>query len=264
MTRAGSDEIEGWQACAALVERADPQRFRVAMAAPVAARARLFPLFAFSEELARAPWASQEPHICEMRLQWWRDALDEIAAGKPARAHEVAASLAQVIREGGLDTRDLDAMAAARRWDVYSEPFAGESEFEDYIDATAGGLAGQAARALDASVAAERAARNAGYAAGLARFFLAVPALEAAGRRPLVDPRPEAIAAQARHALSRLKKARAERPGAALPAFWIASGTKALLDQVVASPERVQAGNLQRGEAGQRFGLMWRAFSGRW
>ena len=38
-------------ACAALVERADPDRFAATMAAPVAARARLWPLYALNIEV---------------------------------------------------------------------------------------------------------------------------------------------------------------------------------------------------------------------
>ncbi|TNF18762.1 MAG: phytoene synthase, partial [Rhodobacteraceae bacterium] len=64
--------VDDWQACAAIVEKGDPDRFASAMAAPVAARARLFPLYAFNLEVARAPWVTQEPMIAEMRLQWWR------------------------------------------------------------------------------------------------------------------------------------------------------------------------------------------------
>ena len=71
-------------ACAALVERGDPVRFRAAMASPMAARRVLFPLYAFNLEVARAPWVTQEPMIARMRLQWWRDALAEIAAGGDA------------------------------------------------------------------------------------------------------------------------------------------------------------------------------------
>ena len=74
-------------ACAALVEKADPDRFRAAMAAPVAARAVLFPLYALNVEVTRAPWVTQEPMLAEMRLQWWRDALQEIADGGPVRRH---------------------------------------------------------------------------------------------------------------------------------------------------------------------------------
>ena len=68
-------------ACAAMVERADPWRFRAAMAAPVETRKLLFPLYAFNVEVARAPWVTQETMIAEMRLQWWRDALEEVAKG---------------------------------------------------------------------------------------------------------------------------------------------------------------------------------------
>jgi len=62
-------------ACAKLVERGDPLRFRTVMAAPLHARRVLFPLYAFNVEVSRAPWVTQEPMIAEMRLQWWRDAL---------------------------------------------------------------------------------------------------------------------------------------------------------------------------------------------
>ncbi len=80
-------------ACAALVERGDPDRFMAVMAAPVPARARLFPLYAFNLEVARAPWVTQEPMIAEMRLQWWRDTVEALACGGPVRAHEVVAPL---------------------------------------------------------------------------------------------------------------------------------------------------------------------------
>ena len=74
-------------ACAEMVRRGDPDRFLSAMTAPPDARAKLFPLYAFNLEVARAPWVTQEPMIAEMRLQFWRDALEEIAEGKPpARA----------------------------------------------------------------------------------------------------------------------------------------------------------------------------------
>ena len=80
-------------ACAAIVQRADPDRFMAVMAAPVAARAQLFPLAAFNVEVARAPWVTTAPLIAHMRLQWWQDAVEEIAAGKTPRKHEVVGPL---------------------------------------------------------------------------------------------------------------------------------------------------------------------------
>ncbi|MFN3209661.1 MAG: squalene/phytoene synthase family protein, partial [Roseovarius sp.] len=68
-------------ACAGLVHRGDPERFAATMAAPVPAREKLFPLYAFNVEVSRAPWVTQESMIAEMRLQWWRDVLEEIRTG---------------------------------------------------------------------------------------------------------------------------------------------------------------------------------------
>ena len=73
-------------ACAAIVERGDPLRFRTAMLAPVAQRGALFALYAFNVEVSRAPWVTKEALIAEMRLQWWRD----VVAEPSPRAHEVA------------------------------------------------------------------------------------------------------------------------------------------------------------------------------
>ena len=100
------------QACANLVARADPERFAAAMAAPLAARAVLLPIYAASIEVARAPWVTQEPMIAEMRLQWWRDVFQEIEAGRP-RKHEVVDALAPVLGPRGAEA--LDAMVLARR-----------------------------------------------------------------------------------------------------------------------------------------------------
>jgi phytoene/squalene synthetase len=80
------------EACADLLRRGDPDRFLAAMAAPPAARRVLLPLYAFNLEVARAPQVTAEPMIAEMRLQWWRDALAEIAAGGQAPCRDSASS----------------------------------------------------------------------------------------------------------------------------------------------------------------------------
>jgi phytoene synthase len=71
------------QACADLVARGDPDRFRATMATPPEARAVLFPIYAFNLEVSRAPWVTEEPMIAEMRLQFWRDVAEEIGQGAP-------------------------------------------------------------------------------------------------------------------------------------------------------------------------------------
>ncbi|MCF1710040.1 squalene/phytoene synthase family protein [Tabrizicola sp. J26] len=249
-------------ACAALVERGDPDRFAAVMAAPVAARSQLFPLYAFNLEVARAPWVTQEPMIAEMRLQWWRDIAEAAVNGGPVRAHEVVGPLTEVVRETGLPGDVLDRLVEARRWDIYREPFADEAAFDAYIEDTGGGLMWLAVRALGGTE--EQAARDAGWALGLANFLRAVPVLEARGRFPLVDGRPAAVAALAQRGLDRLAKARRARrdlPAAAMLATW---QTGPILAQAAAEPLRVGEGRLGLSEARRRGRLIWAALTGRW
>jgi phytoene/squalene synthetase len=249
-------------ACADLVERGDPDRFRTLLAAPLDARRRLLPLYAFNVEVARAPWVTAEPMIAEMRLQWWRDALDEIASGGPVRRHEVATPLSESLDAD--DARALDALVAAHRWSCYREPFPDAAAFTAHIDATSGVLMAVAARVLGAPDAP--AARDAGYAAGLANWFLAVPELEARGCFPLHDGRPAAVAALARDGLARLGRARAAQsrlPRPARPALAPAWRARAILSRAAARPAHVAAGTLPESEARKRWGLLRTGLTGR-
>ena len=250
-------------ACAALVERADPLRFRAAMAAPVAARRVLFPLYAFNVEVARAPWVTQEPMIAEMRLQWWRDVSEEIAEGRAVRRHEVATPLAQAITPQ--DAALLDELAAARRWDIYKDAFEDEAHFARYMDQTAGNLTWVAARSL--GPADETTVRDAAYAAGVAAWLLAIPELEARGRVPLLDGTATGVAVLAREALGRLTKARQNRSRisrAARGALFHIGAAEAVLKQAIAQPVAVVDGALSDPQERDRMWLPLRALTGRW
>lgn len=246
-------------ACAALVERGDPERFAAVMAAPLTLRARLFVLYAFNLEVARAPWVTKEAMIAEMRLQWWRDV---VAEAKP-RAHEVAGPLHALIVEAGLPVEALDLMVGARRWDVYSDAFEDGAHFDRYLQESSGGLMWLAAKACGVPDRVEPAARAFGWASGLANFLRAVPELEARGRIPLVDGRPDAVRDLAARGLAKIAEAQRERRalGPAMLAGWQAEG---LLRQVVADPMVVAEGALALSEFARRGGLAWAALTGRW
>ncbi|MDP3195821.1 squalene/phytoene synthase family protein [Tabrizicola sp.] len=246
-------------ACAALVQRGDPDRFRAVMATPVEARAQLFPLYAFNLEIARAPWVTQEPLIAEMRLQWWRDVVENTASGA-ARAHEVAGPLHDLIRDFGLPVEVMDRLIAARRWDIHRDSHAGVDGLSDYLEDTGAGLMWLAARSLGAPDAAETPVRAYGWATAAAMYIRAVPELEARGRQPL----PQGVNSRnlARQGLEKLAGARQARKAVpkgiapALLAGWQAEG---LLRQAAggrALPELP--------EAQKRWGLLWQAVSGRW
>ncbi len=249
-------------ACAALVERGDPLRFRAAMAAPVAARKILFPLYAFNVEVSRAPWVTQEPMIAEMRLQWWRDVCEEIEHGGPVRRHEVATPLASILTAE--DAQALDTLVAARRWDIYKEPFEDEGHFARYLDETAGALTLIAARRFGA--ADEQVVRDAGVAAGVAAWLMAIPELEARGRVPLLDGTIEGVRSLAQDALAQLQGARRQRvsvSGPARAALLHVGAAESVLKQAISDPHLVAEGQLANPVDSDRW-LAWRALSGRW
>jgi 15-cis-phytoene synthase len=248
-------------ACAALVQRGDPDRFMAVMAAPLAARHLLLPLYAFNLEVARAPWVTKEPMIAEMRLQWWRDVVAEPAP----RAHEVAGPLHKLVQERHLPRDVLDRMVEARRWDIYCDPFEDQSTMDAYLEDTAAGLMWVSALALGAPAEAEPAVRAYGWAAGLSAYLRAIPGLVERGRVPLLDGRPEAVTHLALRGVLRLsaaRKATASVPPAArvaLLAGWQADG---LLRQAARDPASVAEGRLQLSEFARRGRLLWQATTG--
>lgn len=248
------------EACAELVRRGDPDRFLAVMAAPLEARVQLFPLYAFNLEVARAPWVAQEPLIAEMRLQWWRDVVENAESGA-ARAHEVAGPLHGLIQDFGLPVEVLDQLIAARRWDITREPHAGMDGLTAYLDDTGGGLMWLAGRALGAPDGAEIALRSYGWAAAAARYLQAIPDLESRGRQPL----PEGASARdiARLGLTKLATARQARrlvPKEIAPAFLAGWQTESLLRQVVATGRC----DVHLSEFQRRWRLLRQAFTGRW
>ena len=172
-----SDDL---MSCAGIVQKGDPDRFTAVLAARPAARDVLLPIYAFNVEVARAPWVTQESMIAEMRLQWWRDALEEIAAGGRVRKHEVVDALADAITAE--DAQLLDGLVAARRWDIFSDSFEDADHLVEYLDATAGHLMWVAARRL--GHAPEQVVRDFAYASGVAGWLQAAAELESRGRRP--------------------------------------------------------------------------------
>ena len=259
----GAAPADDLTACAQLVERADPDRFLATMAAPVPARQMLFPLCALNVEVARAPWLTQEPLIAQMRLQWWRDALAEIAAGTPVRRHHVTTPLAAILPSNL--AADLDQLVRARYWDINKQPFDDLTGLDRHIDQTAGTLTSVAARAL--GPADDAVARDYGWATGLANWLCATPELIARGRVPLPDPSPQGIRLLATEGLRRLTRARANRraiSATARPALLTGWQAATLLKIAEAEPDRVLRATLTQGATRKRLSLIRQSTTGRW
>lgn len=169
--------MTGLSYAASQVRLYDHDRFLTAIFAPEPARQRLFALYAFNLEIAKAREVVTEPLIGRMRLQWWRDTMDTLYAGKPV-AHEVAAPLGQTIRDAGLSRGFFDRLIDAREADMEETPFPDFAAFRAYARETAAPLLMLASEALGCSPLpdeAKRSAEIAGTAWAMTGLLRAMP-----------------------------------------------------------------------------------------
>jgi phytoene synthase len=230
-----------------IIRTSDPDRYIASLFAPTAKRPLLFALYALNHELAKIADNVREPMMAEIRLQWWRDALEEARAGKP-RGHDVLQGMAAVFANADIPQEPLDAMIDARVLDVSGETFVDMAALETYADATSGNLMRLASRVLNGP--ADEPAREAGIAYALTGILRAVP-FHAARRKlflpldllaaenldaedvfaareiPKIKRVFDALAVRAREHLAAAR--RLAKPGRSLAAFLPASAVPAYL-----------------------------------
>ena len=131
------------------LSRTDPDRWLSSrFAAGEAARRALVAIYAFDNELGRAPRAASTPIVAEMRLAWWREALEEIRSGVPVRRHPVALALNAAAGEHHLDPAQLETLIDARLRELDPRPMTLEEALE-WAEGTGGTCARLAAAVLD-------------------------------------------------------------------------------------------------------------------
>jgi phytoene/squalene synthetase len=142
------------------------------------ARERVISLILFNHELARARAVVSDAGLAAIRLQWWRDTLDQIYAGKQIPAHPIAAALAQTVREAALPQATFEAMIRGYEQELESYPFQTWTDVEAYLDATKGNLNRLCLLASGQNTlttALDGAAKQAGIATGLAETLRDAP-----------------------------------------------------------------------------------------
>lgn len=171
------------------VRRADPDRWLASrFIADADQRADVVALYAFNNELAHVAEAVREPLMGEIRLTWWREAVEELFAGRPPRGHPVIQALATAIRRRTLAQAPLEAMIEARFADFEPGGLADAAAVEAYVDGTAGALMALAVAALGGGEAlAVRPAAQAWGLAGLARLGRLPEALQGPALRERVE-----------------------------------------------------------------------------
>jgi len=176
------------------VRRWDNDRFVCSLFAPAAQRADLMVLYAINLEVSLIHERISEPMIGRIRLQWWREAIDEVLDGGRAR-HPLLISLAELARRCELDRGHFEAILTARERDFDGEQPLTMGELIAYAGGTSASLARLALMVLGADTAANRAAvREVGiswaltglvralpFHLGAQRLYLPVSVTEAAG-----------------------------------------------------------------------------------
>jgi phytoene synthase len=165
-----------------LVKRFDRDRYWSALFAPEPVQSHLLALYAFNIDLSRIPEQVSDAMFGEVRLQWWRDALDLSSEGETS-AHPVAAALAQVRVASSLPESGLREMVDARMFDLGREPMSDYAALKKYLAQTAGNLFKLAAKAAGGQgEGVELACDAAAMAYGLTGLLRALPLHASKGR----------------------------------------------------------------------------------
>ena len=145
-----------------VVRRGDPDRWLASrLIEDAQARADVVALLAFDLELARAPRRASNALVGEIRLTWWREALDEIFGDGPVRRHPTALALADVVARHGLPRQALEDLIDARYVEL-DKRLLDPEELADWVVKTAGVVAVLQARILDPASPSRRVAHGAG------------------------------------------------------------------------------------------------------
>ena len=147
-----------------MLKGGDPDRYLATLYAPEDKRRDLASLYAFNLEIARIRDLIRDPLPGEIRLQWWRDALDGSDPGAAADL-PVAAEMARIMADHHLPQAMLQRYFEARIFDLYDDPMPSLNDLEGWCGETAGTILQFAALILDRDAAIAAGGEAAGHGA---------------------------------------------------------------------------------------------------
>ena len=142
-----TDQLDNNTHCCDVVAKFDHDRYLTVLYAPSEKREALYALYAFNYEISRIRESVSEPMLGEIRLQWWREAIDDVYQGT-VRSHDVLPSLAAAITQHDLPREIFMEIMEGRSQDLYDESPKTLAELEEYLSQTAGNLSCLAVQVL--------------------------------------------------------------------------------------------------------------------
>ena len=160
--------------CADLVRRYDSDRYVLAMLAPPAKRGALLAVYAFNVEIVKIRESVSETMLGAIRLQWWRDAIDAMYAGK-GHDHAVIRPLGEAVEQHGLSQALFHRLIDGRSVDLDNRQPATLDELVGYADKTSTPLVLLALEVMGARSNMSGVAADAGVAWALSGIVRAIP-----------------------------------------------------------------------------------------
>lgn len=195
MAHVDGGRASGWDEIAGRARASEPDRYLAALLSPKPARDDLITLAAFAAEVRRIPLIVSDPHLAEIRLRWWRDAVLSGEASS-ASGHAAADRFRNVVARHALPVTDLETWFDALAHTYYAAAPEDEAHLaleHELIEGTLFRFAARIAGAVDSAVL-DAAMRNGAIAYGLARLGLDFPHILARGRVPLPGFSDETVA----------------------------------------------------------------------
>jgi NADH dehydrogenase [ubiquinone] 1 alpha subcomplex assembly factor 6 len=121
---------------AADLRRADPDRHLLSLFYPAPVRMPLQALFLLNHEIARTRSMVTDTNLGLIRLQWWRDEIAKIYAGKDSGQIPVLSTLAPAIGQGKLPFELFETLLFAREFDLEDVAPATFDGLRNYADFT--------------------------------------------------------------------------------------------------------------------------------
>ena len=178
-----SDAVdEAYAYCADQLKQFDRDRYTICATTGQDARRALYALYAFNLEVAKIRETVSEPMLGQIRLQWWREAIEGIYGGTP-REHAVVTALADAVGRYNPSRARFDRLIDAREFDLEDNQPDTLDDLVIYADATSGELTCLALEMLGArDEETLTKGRHAGIAFALNGLLQAIP-FHAAQRR---------------------------------------------------------------------------------
>ncbi|CAL4060580.1 unnamed protein product, partial [Meganyctiphanes norvegica] len=161
--------------CLDSIRKYDYENFLATLLLPKGCRQSAIAVRAFNIEVAQIQDLTSEPLMAKMRIQFWRDTLDQIFAGKPPK-QPIASELCRAIEKHKLSKRWLRNIINSREQQVDIKQYTNMAAVEEYSEKSNASLYYLLLQCLGIeNIHSDHAASHIGKAEGIVKLLRGIP-----------------------------------------------------------------------------------------